>query len=101
MAAYIARKFKLNVHFLECQLHISEILFSHVLNHVEGKTTGPGRRAAGTAYNIIPKIPKPTEASLILQSAVSEAISLTDVAKQTVTAKLQFYSDRREEARVT
>ena len=82
----------------ECQLHINEILLTQVMKSVEGTTSGPGRRAAESAYNLIPSIGKPTESALFGQDQIATLeIPVTRKARLAIRTKLTWYSEQREE----
>lgn len=92
---YLKRKFNKDIHAFECQFHINEILLKHVIDYVEGETTGPGRRAASTAYNLIPDIGKPVAANLMSEGQVSNLqLPVTRKALLAIQSKIIWYSER-------
>ena len=52
LSVYFKQSVGHDIHLLECQFYINEILLNHVINHVDGKPTAPNRMEADSVYNL-------------------------------------------------
>ena len=101
LQTFFSNQFGINIHVLECLFHINELLLTHVLDHVEGKTTGPGRRPPGSAYNLIPSIEKSHPSNMKPQVAISQlGLSISTKAKLSIRTKIYWYTEKKESREV-
>jgi len=59
LQSYIQTNFAHEVHVLECLFHITEVLLSRAIKHIEGAFFSPDTMQAGSVYNMIKSIDKP------------------------------------------
>ena len=89
LAAYFKQEVGHGIHVLECQFHINELLFNHVVKFVEGKPTAPDRMEQDSLYNMI-KLFRPGDLTDMVHCG---GISTTTRAVQCLKSALAWFSE--------
>ena len=89
LTAYFKQEVGHGIHILECQFHINELLFNHVVKSVEGKPAAPDRMGQDSVYNMI-KLFKPGRLTDVVNCS---DLSTTLRAVQCLKSALTWYAE--------
>ena len=89
LSVYFRERVGHDIHLLECQFHINEIMMNHVIKHVDGKPTAPNRMEADSVYNLIKQC-NPTKST---SHNLSSTVWVTPRAMNCLKSSLSWFLD--------